>query len=254
VKAALAAFQFLTILPLPRNLDLGERAIGRGIWFFPVVGLLIGAAVAGLDFGLSQLLPPLPESVLLVCALLLVSGGLHVDGLADTADGFFSSRPRERILEIMKDSRSGPMAIAALVCVLCLKMAALASLPTQPWLQRAGAVVLMPLAGRCALVFQLNLLPYARAEGGLASAFVKARHGLQPVWAMAVLAGASWLLLGLAGVAVVVGVLLTNVLFAWYCHRKIRGFTGDTLGAACELTEVAVALVVAGWLHAKVAA
>ncbi|MCY3024071.1 MAG: adenosylcobinamide-GDP ribazoletransferase [Planctomycetota bacterium] len=252
MKAFLAAFQFLTVLPV--RMDLGERAIGQGIWFFPVVGLLLGAAVAALDYALGHVLPAAPASVVVVIALLLVSGGLHVDGLADTADGFFSSRPKQQILEIMRDSRSGPMAIAALVCVLGLKMAAVTSVPAQPQFQRAAVILLMALAGRCALVFQLNLLPYARSEGGLGSAFVKARSWLQVVWALALLAAASWFLLGVAGAAVFAGVLLATVLFALHCYRKIGGFTGDTLGAACELTELVPALVMAGWLHAKVSA
>ena len=257
MKAMLAALQFLTILPLPRNLDLGERAIGQGIWFFPVVGLLAGAAVAALDYGASQVLPPLPAGALVVIALLIVSGGLHVDGLADTADGFFSSRPKERILEIMRDSRSGPMALAAVFCVLSLKLSAVASLPAQPPLQRAGVIVLMALAGRCALVFQLNLLPYARTDGGLCTVFAKAKSRLQALWAFAFLAAASWWLPGLGGLeglAVVAGTLLVAGLFALHCRRKIGGFTGDTLGAACELTELVPVLVAAGWLHAKGAA
>jgi len=253
VDSMLSALQFLTILPLPRDLDLGTRALGQSVWFFPVVGLLIGVAVAALDFGLSQILPPLPAGALAVIALLLVSGGLHVDGLADTADGFFSSRPKARILEIMRDSRSGPMAVAAVVCVLSLKWSALAAVPAQPPLQRAGVVVLMALAGRCALVFQINLLPYARTEG-LCTVFAQAKSPLQAVWALAWLAVASWWLLEWAGVAVIAGALLAGALFALHCYRKIGGFTGDTLGAACELTELVPALVLAGWLHAKVAA
>jgi adenosylcobinamide-GDP ribazoletransferase len=154
----------------------------------------------------------------------------------------------------MRDSRSGPMAVAAVVCVLSLKLSALASLPAEPALQRAGAIVLMALAGRCALVFQLILLPYARTEGGLCTVFAQAKSPLQGAWALAWLAAASWLLLGLAGVAVAAGVLLAGGLFALLCYRKIGGFTGDTLGAACELTELVPALVLAGWLHAKVAA
>jgi len=254
VKAMLAALQFLTILPLPRNLDLGERALGQGIWFFPVVGLLAGAAVAALDYGVSRVLPPLPAGALTVIALLIVSGGLHLDGLADTADGFLSSRPRERILEIMHDSRSGPMAVAAVVCVLSLKLSAVAALPAQPPLQRAGVIVLMALAGRCALLFQLNFLPYARKDGGLCTVFAKAKSKLQVLWALAFLAAAGWFLLELEGVAVVAGTLLLAGLFALYCYRKIGGFTGDTLGAACELTELIPPLVAAGWLHAKGAA
>jgi adenosylcobinamide-GDP ribazoletransferase len=253
VKPFLGALQFLTILPLPRNLDVGQKALGQGVWFFPVVGLLIGAAVAGVDYGVSGVLPAMPASVIVVVLLLLISGGLHLDGLADTADGFLSSRPRERILEIMKDSRSGPMAIAAVVCVLSLKMTSVAPLEKALDHQRTSAILLMALAGRCALVFQLNLLPYARKDG-LGLVFFNSRSRLQAVWALVLLTAASWFLLRRVGVDIVAGVVLVNALFALLCYRKIGGFTGDTLGAACELSEIVPPLVLAGWLHVHAAA
>ena len=116
MKRFLAAIQFLTILPLPRGLCPDERALGGSLPFFPVVGLGIGAAVALIDRGLGSLFPVGVTSVLAVILLIAASGGLHLDGLADTADGFFSSRPRERIFEIMRDNRTGPMEVAAIVC------------------------------------------------------------------------------------------------------------------------------------------
>ena len=246
MRAFLAALQFLTILPLPAACSPGTAALERSVPFFPLVGLLIGVAVAFFDLGLGLLLPPLLASVLVVIALLVASGGLHLDGLADTADGFLSSRPRERILEIMKDSRSGPMAVAAVVCVLSLKMTALAEVPAA-W--RFGAIVLMAMAGRCALVLQLTVLPYARKEGGLAAVFQKTRGAWRLLWALALLVGAAWLALGPAGLAAAGGALLVALLFCLYAWRKIGGLTGDTLGAVCELAETTPALVLVAWTH-----
>lgn len=253
MKALIAALQFLTVLPLPvpANWSIGERELRRSVLFFPVVGLLMGAAVAALDLGLTRALPAAPAAVLVVLALLLFSGGLHMDGLADTADGFLSSRPRERILEIMKDSRSGPMAIAVVTCVLALKMAVVASLPEAG---RWQALVLMVLAGRCVLVVQMNALPYARPDGGLASVFRKdktgPRRGIESVWACVVLGLAAWLLLALPGLVAAGAVVLTILLFCLHSYRKIGGFTGDTLGAGCEISEAAAGLCVVAWTHA----
>src|SRR5512138_2771835 len=146
MKRFLAALQFLTIVPLPGPGNPGERVLGASLPFFPAVGLLIGAAVALLDWGLGRIFAIGVTSVCAVIFMIAISGALHTDGLADTADGFFSARPRERVLAIMKDSRTGPMGVTAVVCVVALKCALVASL-AGPW--RWWILLMMPLAGRC---------------------------------------------------------------------------------------------------------
>jgi len=244
MKRFLAALQFLTIVPLPRRFAPDEEALGGALAFFPLVGLLIGALVALADAALSRLLPLAVTSVFTVILLVAASGALHLDGLADTADGFFSSRPRERILAIMKDSRTGPMGVFAIASVLVLKVVLVASLesPFRWWV-----LLLMPLAGRAALLVQFTLLPYARPEGGLASLFHSRRSRGHLVWAAALLLGAGTWAGGLAGLCAAGLSLLFALLFAAYCRRKIGGLTGDTLGAACELTEIAPPLLAAAW-------
>jgi adenosylcobinamide-GDP ribazoletransferase len=242
MKPFIAALRFLTILPLPAGGDGEETHLGKSLSAFPVVGLLIGLAAAGLDATLIRVFPPLVAAALLVIALIAVSGGLHLDGLADTADGFFSSRPRERILEIMRDSRTGPMGVAALVCVVSLKIAAVASIGAQA---RWAAIVMMPLAGRCALVILLALLPYARSEGGLATIFHENRSKFLAVWAVAILALVGWLWAGPAGLVMAAVAVAGMLAFAALTHAKIGGLTGDTLGAACEIIELLPALVAA---------
>ncbi len=243
MKRLIAALQFLTICPFVSRVACDEREIGRSTPWFPLVGLLIGAAVVLLDRGMSALFPPLLSSVTAVVALIAASGGLHMDGLADTADGFLSSRPRERVLEIMRDSRTGAMGVLGIVCVFSLKVAALVATPNS---LRWQTLLLMPLAGRCSMVLQMALLPYARS-GGLCSLFVQNARRSDVIVTLMVLAAVGWLVGGFFGLCVAVVSLATVALFSLACRSKIGGFTGDTLGAGCEWVEVVPALVAAAW-------
>ena len=236
----LAALQFLTVVPV--RIDFTGDDIGRSLPKFPLVGLLIGLTAAALYgvLGLGAV-----QAVLMVIFMGGISGGLHLDGLADTADGMLSSRPRDRILEIMRDSRIGTMGALALMAVLGLKVATLVSVePHAGW----RAVFLAPVAGRCALVIAMHLLPYARPEGGLAAIFMQHRNNKHVVWSIVTIVIFSLLLFGFKGV-VVGGVCLAAIWgFSGIVKRKIGGMTGDTLGATCELTETVIFVTVA-WLH-----
>jgi len=240
MRPLFAALRFLTILPVPESWTGGEKGLERCLPFFPVAGLLIGLSAVLLDNLFAGLLPPLPGAVLIVAFLIAVSGGFHMDGLADTADGFLSARPKNEILRIMKDSRTGPMGVIAVCTVILLKTALMGSMHPDLRLQ---ALVLMPLAGRTALVFMITVLPYARPEGGLATALLRRRSRIDMLWAAAFLFLAGWTAAGVKGLAVAACALAAAALFAFYSRRKIGGFTGDTLGAACELTETVPALV-----------
>lgn len=244
MKSFFAAVQFLTIFPCPASWSGGEETLENSVVFFPVVGILIGVIVATLDYGLGFLFPRHLSSLLVVIAMIGLSGGLHLDGLADTADGFFSSRPRAEILDIMRDSRTGPMGVAAIVCVFTMKIFSIASLPPHA---RWGVILLLPLAGRCAMVIEMAALPYAREEGGLASVYIRKGTRLQAVWAFVVFAVAGWLLASWMGLIACAASLAITLILAAYSYRKIGGFTGDVLGATCELVEVVPALVAVAW-------
>lgn len=238
-----AALRFLSVIPLSGNFGTSKEELGRAVPFFPLVGLLFSCIALPLAWGLSQILPPAVTGVLVVFILLSFSGGLHLDGLADTADGFFSARPRERILEIMRDSATGAMGVIALVLLLSLKVSCLASMKEQLFL----AIFLMPLAGRSAILLLMALLPYARPEGGLGSlfknSFATKQARLRALAALLLFIGISWMAAGPQGILAVFAVLLITGIFALFCRQKIGGVTGDTLGAACELAEATVALV-----------
>jgi len=246
MKAFLAAIQFLTIIPVPWGKRIGAADIERCAPFFPVVGLLIGCLVALFDYFVSGLFPSLPAAVLTVLVLLTITGGLHMDGLADTADGVFSVRSRERMLEIMRDSRIGAMGVLAIVFIIALKIAALVPLPLP---QRLAILVLMPIGGRFAMLLMLTALPYARKDGGLATLFINRRSWLNPFFALIFLGAAGWFLGSWMGLVAALTAVVAAGLVSWYIYRKLGGFTGDTIGAASEITETVLALAGLAFIH-----
>jgi len=239
MKSLLTAIQFLTVIPFPKSFIAGEKELERCVPFFPVVGLCIGIIVAAVDYFIGIILPPFPASVITVIAMTGISGGLHMDGLADTADGFFSSRPREKVLEIMRDSRTGVMGVIAVVLVIIMKVSLLISL-SLPY--RFGIIMLMPLAGRCSLVMMMTALSYVRSEGGIATAFIRGKSWLSVLWSVVFLVVTGWIGAQWIGLSVCLSSILIGALFSLYCFKKIGGYTGDTLGAVCEITEMIPAL------------
>ncbi len=243
MKPLLAAFRFLTILPLGRSPDRPEDLAGS-VLFFPLVGLFIGIAALAADSLAMAFLPSLPAAVCTVLVLIVFSGGLHMDGLADTADGFGSARPRDKVLEIMRDSRIGTMGVVAVVAAILMKVAFLDAVPVS---LRAQAVLLMPVAGRAALLWSMAWLPYARPEGGLATAFRRKGSSVNAIWALVFLLACGAGVGGWPGAAAAGAVLVVIAGWLMVCRRKIGGFTGDTLGASCEIAEIVPAVVLALW-------
>lgn len=245
VPYILAAIRFLTILPLRRGAELDGLYFTGSLFAFPLVGLAIGCLSAIVAILLDSVLPQ-PVLVLIEVVMLAgISGCLHLDGLADSADGLLSSRKREEKLVIMRDSRTGAMGVIAIVVVLLGKYAALTA--TSPILLPV-TLVLMPLAGRCSLVFSMAILPYARSEGGLGALFYSRNTRLAAMTSagiMAAVLGAlvmTPLLNWQAASAVGIALIGTVLLFSHWCQRSLAGATGDTLGAVCELTELMVAI------------
>lgn len=236
----LAALRFLTLFPLSWRADQDGYYFKYGLVWFPVIGLLIGCFTALICTGIDLLLPHGVTCLAGSFLLCFVSGFLHLDGVADTADGFFSSRPKERILQIMKDSRIGPMGVIILLFLLLGKYAALTSLSPALFLP---ALIIMPLSGRCAIIFQMALLPYARSDQpGLGDIFDSFGLKLKASASFLFLTGISIFLLNWSALILAVIFVVFNVGFARFCRKKIDGYTGDTLGACCELTELTTAI------------
>ncbi len=232
-----AAIRFLTIFPIPGKLGHGQADLAGSIPYFPIVGLVLGCIAAGMAWVVWYLFPPSVAAVLVTVALLGCSGGLHLDGLADTADGFFSARPREQKLLIMRDSHIGAMGVIALMMVLLVKVAAFSGLSR---IEAMRAAVLAPVAGRCAIVALMALLPYARAEGGLGALFYTRRSRLAGIIAFLFFVLCSLFLAGNSCWISIMFFFIAVSGFFLLCKKVIGGATGDTLGAVCELSEAAI--------------
>lgn len=229
-----AAVRFLTVFPVPGRRGAGADDLCRSLFWFPVVGLLLGAVGGGLFYLIGPLMPPALAAVLAVAILAGFSGCLHLDGVADCADGFFSSRPRERIMEIMRDSRIGAMGVIAIFFVLAVKVAALQALSLEEFWK---VLFIMPIAGRTGILLMMSFLPYARKGGGLATVMYDNRTFLHTLSGVTILLVFSWFSAGPSGLLAAADTMVLLLVFCAYVYFKIGGATGDTLGAACEISE-----------------
>lgn len=241
LRPFLIALQFLTRIPVP---DLGppdDVDFRASVRFYPLVGLFIGILTGLFALVLSQLFPSrLLQSVLLVAFDVVITGGLHLDGLMDTADGFLSYREKSRVLEIMRDSRVGAMAVLAIFVTLAVRIAALTTLSGAT---RLVVLVMAPFLARGQLLLVVRFNPLARDEGLSHQAMDKPAIGDFLPYIIALLltiglAQLSGLLMALAAAAV--AVWLSRV-----ARRHIGGMTGDVYGATVELAQMAFALAAA---------
>jgi adenosylcobinamide-GDP ribazoletransferase len=238
VDAFLIALQFLTRIPVSHHFVADDRALGYSVLFYPVVGLLLGALLATLAALLTGSPSPL-AAALVITAWVLLTGGLHLDGLADCADAWVGGFGNpQRSLEIMKDPTSGPIAVAVLVLVLLLKWSALMALLDQ---HRLMPLLFAPLLGRSAIMLLMLSTPYVSPQG-LAEKLLQHLPVDKARW----VTGVS-LLIAVAGLGWT-GVLLAALLLLVIRHTakaRLGGATGDVYGAAVELTETAALLAVA---------
>ena len=242
------AVTFLTAVRLP---DPGAAAAPADLWasmsFYPLVGLVLGVAAWGVYAVLLYAVTPLVAAALVVVGLELATRALHLDGLMDSADGYLSGAPRERALEIMKDSRVGAMGVFAAIAVMIVKVSALASLA------RPGAalgLVIGMSAARALPALDVRLFAYARREG-TGAAFAGAGTTDGPVVAALALAAGAAIAVGVlahGGVGAPLGLLLAGAAMALalgvqaLIGRRLGGLTGDVYGLGIELAE-ALALV-----------
>jgi adenosylcobinamide-GDP ribazoletransferase len=234
----LAAFQFLTLLPIKRSFT--AQQIGRSTVYFPVVGIVIGLILAGVNYVLSLILPSAVVNILLVATLAILSGALHLDGLADTLDGIAGHRTAEERLAIMKDSRIGGFGAIGVALFLIIEYVSLNSIPNN---LKLYVLILAPTLSRWAMVNSIFVYPYARPSG-LGRAFKDAvnwwRFGLATLVTV-LLAVVSF---RLAGLVVLAGCWIIITLTALYIKRQLNGLTGDTYGAINEVAVVTVFLMV----------
>ena len=243
-RPLLIALQFLTVLPIRIDGAPDANATGRSLLYYPIVGLLIGALLVGAAWVLGDA-PPLLGAAVLLTAWVAVTGALHLDGLADSADAWVGGHgDRDKTLAIMKDPRSGPMAVVTLVLVLLIKFTALVHiLSNGAW----AFVVVVPVLGRTVLVLLFLTTPYVRPQGLgslLANHLPRRACTLDVIFTLLAIPAfigleAWWLLAAVAGTFFTLRRLML---------RRIEGTTGDTAGALVELIET-IALLTAALMH-----
>ncbi|HXA64252.1 MAG TPA: adenosylcobinamide-GDP ribazoletransferase [Bryobacteraceae bacterium] len=244
IRQFAAAIAFLTRVPMLSRMAFGAKDIGRSARWFPLVGLLIGGCLVAALQLFTMVFPALLTAFLIAAMDALLTGALHLDGLADTADGFGGGRSREDVLRIMRDHAIGSYGAVALVLVIAVKATALAAMidrhQAAPWL------ALMPMLGRWSLVLLSATQPYARRSdkegappGGSVTDFV---GRVELIVASATALPITFALVGWRGLAAALLVIAVSGIWGWYCRRRIGGITGDTLGASVEISETLVLL------------
>ena len=233
----LTAIQFLTSIPLPLKRQLSPAQLGRATVYFPLVGLIIGGILAGLNWLFNLFLPAGVVNVLLIVALVILTGALHLDGFADTCDGMAGHKTVEERWQVMHDSRTGAFGVAGVVLLLLVKYVSLDNIP--PDLMTA-VLLFMPVVSRWAMVCAIFAFRYARPEG-LGTAYKAATRWPQftvaTVFTLAI-AAAFFPLFSVACFLLIAGALVITIALSFYFRYKFAGLTGDTYGAINEVVEV----------------
>ena len=237
MKNLISAIQFITILPMGKKREY--QPVGM-IPYFPLTGLILGVLLIVFDYLLVHLWPSYVVSVLDVFFLVIMTGAFHVDGLGDAADGLFSHRPKEKMLEIMKDSRIGVMGLVAIICGLSVKWGGIASLP-EPGIERYVILLIVPAYSRASMLFGIKFLEYGRKEGTGHDHFDKPLRLSAFRWLVAPIIIS--LPLGLR--ALWINICFFIVVFLIIrLYKKILGcITGDMLGAMTETSEALLFLL-----------
>ncbi|MBR9972729.1 adenosylcobinamide-GDP ribazoletransferase [Magnetospirillum sulfuroxidans] len=242
VADAHLALVFLTRLPLPESGPYQPGALARAMRLFPLAGAVIGLCGGAVFAAAALVLPPLLAALLALLTTLVLTGALHEDGLADTADGLGARGDRDHRLEVMRDSRSGAYGVLAIVFSIALRAAALAAAPSA--LAGLGACVAAAALSRAMIPAVMQILPPARTDGlgagaGMPHAGIAASAGVLGCVIAAIGAG-------MAAPVAIIAAIAASAAMAWLARRWFGGFTGDILGATQQLAEIAILIALAG--------
>lgn len=242
MRSFLTAWHFLTVIPLPWSGGVDPEAQTASAKYYPGVGLVLGfLLVLGSILG-SVLFPKALTDIGVLALLVVLTGGIHLDGFADTVDGLSSSGSREEILRVMRDGRIGALAVIAVFFLLMGKYLALNHLKGKEYLT---ALLLMPVAGRWAMLMACRMAPYARKSGLGQEIIGKVERGsvifgslLFGIFLVGLFGFRGIILFGLLGGTVIVSVR--------WIQRRIGGMTGDTVGAMGESVELLFLVLIEG--------
>jgi len=235
MNSFLLAFQLLTIIPITHTFIATDKQLGYSCLFYPVVGLFVGGMLAAMSLLLIDI-PVNIQAAIILMLWVLLTGGLHLDGLADCADAWVGGLgSKQRSLDIMKDPAAGPIAVVILVLVLLLKWTLISSILEQ---ESLSILILTPMLGRLAILLLMLSTNYIRLAG-----MAEKMMSHLPRSAVSILSSIG-LFLGfvyLGGLAISF-MLVILFLIRYQTKKRLGGVTGDVYGAAVELVEVAVLL------------
>ena len=245
MRGLVLAARYLTIVPLGRGAGAPPAALGRAAAWFPLVGVGLGVLLVAVDHWLARTFPALLAALLTVTAWKVLTGGLHLDGLADCLDGLGGRTPEHR-RAIMTDSRIGAFGAIGLILFLMLVIVALSGMDASA---RWRALLVAPTIGRATPPLLARV--FRKSGDGQGAAFAGAVRGWSVAVALLAAAAVATAAFGVAGLVALAIALGTTLLAARFVVARVGGVTGDVLGAGVELAELAVLLTVAGWSGAR---
>jgi adenosylcobinamide-GDP ribazoletransferase len=228
------------VYPLRATDTWTPETLGSSMVYYPLVGLFIGIALWILSLVLNTLFPLPVANVLLLGALAVMTGGLHLDGLADTLDGLSGGYSREETLNIFRDPHVGTMAVVGVVLILMLQYASLNTLPDDAMLP---TLVLMSTLSRFSMVQLASFSPYARPGGGVGEPFVRGIKREHFAIALLLTLGIALLFSGMRGLMIWLLVSLATYGYLTYFRKRLNGITGDVLGASNEIHQTLVLIL-----------
>jgi adenosylcobinamide-GDP ribazoletransferase len=231
------ALQFLTVFPTPLRQEVTAKACGQSLAYFPLIGLILGAILLGLHYGLILVLPSSVVNALLIIALVVLTGAHHLDGFIDTCDGIIAGKSKRERLAIMSDSKVGAFGIVGAILLLLLKYASLSSAQILP------ALLLMPTLSRWAMVSIIFTFPYAK-RSGMGLAFKQGASWQKLTIATIIASIVAVALLKWWGPALMAALFLITFGVASHFRSRLGGLTGDNYGAINEIAEVLVLLLI----------
>jgi adenosylcobinamide-GDP ribazoletransferase len=242
ITSFIAALQFLTSIPLSLKHELSPKQLGNAIALFPLAGLIIGGILAGLNWVFNLILPAAVTNALLIVALVMITGAIHLDGLSDTCDGIAGHKTVEERWKVMHDSRAGAFGVVGVVLILLAQYVSLNNVPAD---KMTPVLLFMPVVSRWAMVYAIFFYPYARPSG-LGKVYKESTrlpHFIAATVITLAIAGALFSLFNVSGFIVIGGVLIIATGLAFYLKHKLAGLTGDTYGAINEVAEVTALII-----------
>ncbi|MCD3244650.1 adenosylcobinamide-GDP ribazoletransferase [Clostridium botulinum C] len=240
MKNLILMIQFFTRIPINVEINVKEDSFAKGICYLPIVGLIIGMFNVATYVIASKLTTGMFPIVVALLANTMITGAFHIDGLADTCDGIFSSRKKERMLEIMKDSRVGTNGAIAIVFDFMFRACILNSLSEKYILI---SIIMAPVVAKTIVTLLMCFSVYARKEGGLGGVFLEKVEPFRMIIAFAICIILGYLVIGYKFLLILFITVIIMEIYKKFIYSKIDGMTGDTLGAANEIAEIMFILI-----------